>query len=149
MFWVLKFFFSFFFCLVNDHRHTALIPLSSLSHFPSSIAFVFFKRLSILPLAWHHTLISFLIYRLIIRMSLQCPHWAAGGVIEQHKRHLKEEWIIELETEWAGGEWWLGARPAFSGGWPISGGILPGPMVNHVYVTGSFIFFIFFLSPAH
>lgn len=60
----------------------------------------FFEKASssfILPLARHHTLISFLIYRLIIGMSLQCPHWAAGGVIEQHKRHLKEGWIIELE----------------------------------------------------
>lgn len=97
----------------------------------------FFKRdsnRSILPLARHCTLISFLIYRLIIRMSLQCPHWAAEGVIEQHKRYLKEGWIIELK----GKVGVAGPRPAFSGGWLISGGIRPGTTVSHVYLNLDF-----------
>lgn len=83
--------------MITEVPHSSL-PLSSLHihHFWKASSH------SILPLARHHTLISFLIYRLIIRMSLQCPHWAAGGVIEQHKRHLKEGWIIEVERGLSG-----------------------------------------------
>lgn len=86
-------------------------PPLSLLH---SLHFWKAPRRSILPLARHHTLISFLIYRLIIRMSLQCPHWAAGGVIEQHKRHLKEGWIIEPERG-VSGELDLGLLSQVSG----------------------------------
>ena len=95
-------------------------PLSSAHHLPPPPLLrrlhLFWKaaRRPILPLARHHTLISFLIYRLIIRMSLQCPHWAAGGVIEQHKRHLKEGWIIEVERG-VSGELDLGLLSQVSG----------------------------------
>lgn len=37
------------------------------------------------------------------------------------------------EGGWGEGEWRAGPRPAFSGGWPISGGIRLGTLVNHVY----------------
>lgn len=133
---------SSFYRLVDDHQSAALVPTPTppfaLHPFLFSTTSIFWKApsRSILSLAQHHTLISFLIYRLIIRMSLQCPHWAAGGVIEQHKRHLKEGWIIELER---GGEWRAGLRPAISGVWLLSGGIHLGIMVNHVYVNLIFL----------
>lgn len=65
-------------------------------------------------------------------MSLQCPHWAGGGVIEQHKRHLKRG-MNNISGE--GGKWQAGPRPALSGVWLPSCGIRLGIMVIQVYVN--------------